>query len=57
MEYANNIGGTTIAIVGYSGGKLKEIADYNIHVDIDNMQITEDIHMVLDHLMMYVLCN
>lgn len=57
MEYAKSIGGTTIAIVGYSGGKLKEIADYNIHVNIDNMQITEDIHMVLDHLMMYVLCN
>lgn len=55
MEYAKEHGGTTIAIVGYSGGKMKEIADYNIHVDIDDMQIAEDLHMVLDHMMMWVL--
>lgn len=55
MEYAKSIGGITIAIVGYSGGKMKEIADYNIHVNINNMQISEDVHMILDHLMMYVL--
>lgn len=57
MEYAQSICGTTIAIVGYSGGRLKEIADYCIHVHIHNMQIAEDIHMILDHLMMYVLCH
>lgn len=55
MEYAKENGGITIAIVGYSGGKLKEIADYHIHVNIDDMQISEDIHMVLDHLMMHTL--
>lgn len=57
MEYAKSIGGVTIAFVGYNGGKLKEIADYCIHININNMQITEDIHMVMDHLMMYTLCN
>ena len=55
MEYAKSIGGTTIALVGFSGGKMKELADYTIHVRIDDMQISEDIHMILDHLMMYVL--
>ncbi len=55
MEYAKEIGGKTIAVVGYSGGKMKEMADYNIHVNIDNMQISEDVHMIMDHLMMYVL--
>lgn len=57
MEYAKSIGGKTIAIVGYSGGKMKQMADYNIHVNIDNMQISEDVHMILDHLMMYVLSH
>jgi len=57
MEYAKSIGGTTIAIVGYSGGKMKEVADYNIHVNINDMQISEDIHMMLDHMMMYVLSH
>lgn len=57
MEYAKKHGGTTIAIVGYSGGKMKAIADYSIHVDINDMQISEDLHMVLDHMMMWVLSN
>lgn len=57
MEYAKSIGGTTIAIVGYSGGKMKEMADYNIHVNINDMQISEDIHMMLDHMVMYVLSH
>lgn len=55
MIYAKDIGGTTIAIVGYDGGKMKEIADYCIHVKIDNMQISEDVHLILDHMMMYIL--
>lgn len=57
MEYAKSIGGITIAIAGYSGGAIKAMADYNIHVKIDNMQIAEDIHMVIEHLMMYVLTH
>ncbi len=55
FSYAKEIGGTVIALVGYRGGKMKEMADYSIHVDIDDMQISEDLHMVLDHMMMYVL--
>lgn len=57
FEYAKELGGTTIAIVGYSGGKMKEMADYSIHVDINDMQISEDLHMVLDHMMMWVLSH
>ena len=55
MEYAKSHGGKTIAIVGYNGGKMKGMADYSIHVDINDMQIAEDLHMVLDHMMMWVL--
>ena len=55
--YANEIGAETIAFTGYSGGKLKEIAKYNIHASVDNMQIVEDIHLVLNHMMMYILSN
>lgn len=57
MEYAKSIGGITIAIVGYNGGKMKMEADYSIHVNVDDMQISEDLHMMLDHLMMYVLSH
>jgi len=55
FEYANNINADTIAVVGYDGGKLKKMAKYNIHVNVNNMQIVEDIHLVLDHMMMYIL--
>ncbi len=56
MEYAKSIGGTTVAIAGYDGGKLKELADYCIHAEVMDMQISEDVHMILDHLMMHALC-
>lgn len=55
LEYANANGGVTIGLTGYSGGKVKAISKHNVHVPIDNMQITEDLHMVLDHCMMFIL--
>lgn len=55
FEYANRLGADTIALTGYSGGKLKELAKYNIHVNIDNMQIVEDVHLALNHMMMFIL--
>jgi D-sedoheptulose 7-phosphate isomerase len=55
IEYANAHEGVTIGITGYSGGKLKSLAKYSVHVNIDDMQIAEDLHMVLDHLSMQVI--
>ena len=51
MEHAKSVGAKTIALVGFDGGKMKQIADYCIHVKVNNMQIAEDIHMIMDHLM------
>lgn len=57
FQYANESGVDTIAFTGYSGGKLKDIAKYNIHVPINNMQIVEDVHLVLNHMMMFILSD
>ena len=57
IEYANNNGGITVGLTGYNGGRLKEISQYGVHIPVDDMQITEDLHMVLDHCMMKILCN
>ena len=57
IQYANDNGGITVGITGYSGGKVKKMSKYNVHVPVDDMQITEDLHMVLDHCMMKILCN
>jgi len=57
LEYANSNGGVTVGLTGFNGGKVKNIAKYNVNIPIDDMQITEDLHMVLDHCMMQILCN
>ncbi|MBQ9300955.1 MAG: SIS domain-containing protein [Clostridia bacterium] len=55
LSYAREQGVETVAVCGYSGGKIKEIADIAFHVDINNMQIVEDVHLILNHLLMNVL--
>jgi len=57
FEYAQKHGGKTVAIVGYDGGKMFKMSDYHIHVNVNNMQVVEDLHMIMDHLMMYTLCK
>lgn len=53
-EYAKECGNDVVGITGFGGGKLRELADYSLHVPVNSMQITEDIHMVFDHLMMSI---
>ena len=54
VEYAKECGNTVVGITGFGGGKLRELADLSLHVPVNSMQITEDIHMVFDHLMMSI---
>jgi len=55
MDYVNANGGITIGWTGFSGGKLKQISKYSVNANIDDMQVSEDIHMILTHLMMKTL--
>jgi D-sedoheptulose 7-phosphate isomerase len=55
IEYANGKGNITVGITGYDGGKLKKISKYSINANINDMQISEDIHMILTHLLMKLL--
>jgi D-sedoheptulose 7-phosphate isomerase len=57
ITWGNANGGITIGLTGYNGGKLKETAMHGIHINVDDMQITEDLHMALDHCMMKILYN
>lgn len=56
-EYAKEQGIPVIGITGYNGGKLHDLADYNMHVDENDMQIAEDLHMTFDHMMMKIFHN
>jgi D-sedoheptulose 7-phosphate isomerase len=52
MEYAEENGGISVAIVGFDGGKMKKVAAKVIHVETEHGEYgpVEDVHMVLDHL-------
>lgn len=54
VEYAKECGNTVVGVTGFGGGKLRELADISLHVPVNSMQITEDVHMVFDHLMMSI---
>jgi D-sedoheptulose 7-phosphate isomerase len=55
IEYANESEAITIALTGFDGGKLKQVARHNVNIPVNDMQITEDLHMVLDHCIMKIL--
>lgn len=54
VEYAKEQGNKIIGMTGYQGGKLKELSDISLHVNVNSMQVTEDIHMMFDHLIMSI---
>ena len=52
LEQARKLKMHTYAILGYSGGKAKAMADVPIHFAIDDMQISEDMQLVVGHMIM-----
>jgi D-sedoheptulose 7-phosphate isomerase len=49
-DRAKEMGVFTIGWSAFGGGKLAEKADLSVVVPIHNMQIAEDVHMILGHL-------
>jgi D-sedoheptulose 7-phosphate isomerase len=49
LEYANSAGAKTVAFCGFDGGRVKNIAQFSIHADINDMEISEDIHLIIAH--------
>lgn len=49
LEYSNSKGVRTVAICGFDGGKIKQIAKLAVHVNINDMEISEDIHSTISH--------
>ncbi|GAB7140728.1 SIS domain-containing protein [Deferribacterales bacterium RsTz2092] len=54
IEFANSNDGLTVGLSGYNGGKLKQLAQHSVHIDVNDMQLTEDLHLVLNHIVMRV---
>ncbi|GIX03834.1 MAG: phosphoheptose isomerase [Planctomycetaceae bacterium] len=49
VQWANDHGLHTWGITGYSGGKLKTLAQRNLHVPLDDMGLVESIHLTVFH--------
>ncbi|HZZ89836.1 MAG TPA: SIS domain-containing protein [Caulobacteraceae bacterium] len=56
LEVAAERGMTTFAILGFSGGRCKALAEHPIHFEVDDMQIAEDLQLIVGHICMQWLC-
>lgn len=52
LERARTMSIKSYAILGYSGGHSKELADVAIHFPVDDMQIAEDMQLIVGHMLM-----
>ena len=49
VEWANRNGLKTLGCTGYSGGKLRALAQQGLHVPLDDMGLVESIHLTAFH--------
>ena len=52
LEQARKMNVKSYAVLGYTGGKAKALADVAIHFPIEDMQIAEDLQLVTGHMIM-----
>ena len=55
LKMAKKLKIKSYAILGYSGGKAKSLANVSLHFKINDMQIAEDIQIIIGHLLMKLL--
>ena len=52
IEQAKKMNVKSYAILGFTGGKCKELADVPIHFPVHDMQIAEDMQLIVGHILM-----
>ena len=52
VEQAKTMRLKSYAILGYDGGKAKATADVAIHFNVHDMQISEDLQLIVGHMLM-----
>ena len=57
IKYANLNNCITIGFTGFDGGLLKKEATYSLNALVNDMQITEDIHVIALHILYKLLSN
>ena len=57
LELGNQMGMETFAILGFNGGRCKDLASVSIHFAIEDMQMAEDLQLIVGHMCMQWLAN
>ena len=57
LEIGNKLDMRTFAILGYSGGEAKSLAQVALHFTVNDMQVAEDIQVIVGHILMQDLCD
>ena len=52
LEQAKVMNVKSYAILGFTGGRSKGLADVPIHFPVDDMQISEDLQLIVGHMLM-----
>jgi D-sedoheptulose 7-phosphate isomerase len=52
IKCARKLGISTLGILGYDGGVCKALLDVSVHFPINDMQISEDLQLILSHMVM-----
>lgn len=55
IEQAKSMQVKSYAVLGYGGGKCKDLADVAIHFPVNDMQIAEDLQLIVGHMLMQYL--
>jgi D-sedoheptulose 7-phosphate isomerase len=55
LRFAQGVGATSIALVGFDGGVLHREATCSVRVPVDSTPQTEAIHLVVEHVLMALL--
>jgi D-sedoheptulose 7-phosphate isomerase len=55
IHLADRIGAITVGFTGFDAGELGRIVDHNIHVQSGSIEQVEDVHLMLEHLIVTVL--
>jgi len=50
LQFAKEHGALTIAFTGFDGGRIGKLVEINIHVMSDIIEHVEDIHLMLEHM-------
>jgi D-sedoheptulose 7-phosphate isomerase len=55
VEVAHRYEATVVGFTGFDGGRLRQLADINIHVNSNIIEHVEDIHLMLEHLIVKII--